>query len=439
MFLGLEQTQWLDRTEIERLQLAQVRSLLAHCVKNVPYYRRLLAAHGIAAESVQTIQDFRRIPILERRTFREQFSQISAGSLPEGIREAGKAYTSGTSGVPIEVLQTNLVNLWWQALLLRDHLWSDIDPRRTLASIRATAKTGAELDRLLQGVALPHWSRVLNTIIETGPAHFMDIHQHPSQQLAWLRKIEPDYLLSFPSNLEFLGGLIMQDGPRLRKLRMIQAISETLSEPTQKRIESAFGVPVKNTYSCSEAGYVASPCPDGQGLHVHAENVLVEVLDTQGLPCAPGQTGRVVLTTLQNFLCPFIRYEIADEAEVGAERCACGRGLPLLNRVLGKERPVLQLPDGRVKHSSALTIGLWRAGGFHQFQVCQRERDYVVVRLVPDRTWTEEHASRVTRAVHDFFEAPVRVQLELSERFELPRSGKLLAVVSELEPAASIS
>jgi phenylacetate-CoA ligase len=437
MFLGLEQTQWLARREIEHLQLVQLRSLLGHCIKNVPYYRRLFAAHGITPDAIQTMQDVRRIPILERRTYREQYSQITAGSLPEGMREAGKAYTSGTSGVPIEVLQTNIVHLWWQACLLRDHLWCGIDPRGKLASIRATAKSGAELARLMEGVSMTQWSRVLVETIETGPAHFMDIHQHPARQLEWLRRVDPNYLLSFPSNLEFLSGLIMQEGVRLPGLRAIQAISETLSDEARQRIERAFGVPVSNTYSCSEAGYVASPCPDGPGFHVHAENVIVEVLDRDGQPCEPGQTGRVVLTTLQNLLCPFIRYAIDDEAEMGPERCSCGRGLPLLNRIIGKERPILRLPDGRVKHSSALTIGLWRAGGFHQFQVCQRQLDHVIVRVIPDRTWTSEHPSRIEAAVHEFFEGPLRVDVETLDHFELPRSGKLLAVVNELETRKS--
>jgi phenylacetate-CoA ligase len=435
--LELDRTQWLESEQIEQHQLAHVRALLGHAVRNIPYYRRTLAAAGIVPDQIQTMDDFRRIPILHRRTYQELFLHMYAGSLPAGTVQVSKAYTSGTSGVPIEVLQTNVVMLWWLAFTMRDLEWCRVDPRGTLASIRATAKTGATLERLLQGVSMPTWGSRLASVIETGPCHAMDIHQDPRQQLAWLRRLEPDYLSSFPSNLELLAGLVVQEGIRLRNLRAIQAISETLSGPTQQRIEAAFGVPVKNTYSCSEAGYLASPCPDGPGLHVHAENVVLEVLDANGRPCLPGQTGRVVVTTLHNLLTPFVRYEILDEAEVGSE-CGCGRGLPVLARVLGKERPVLQLPDGRVKHSSALTIGLWRAGGFHQFQVVQRARDHVVVRVIPDHSWTAEHPSRITGAVHEFFEAQVRVEVDAVDRFELPPSGKLLAVVSELEKPSSL-
>jgi phenylacetate-CoA ligase len=437
-YLQLDRTQWLSHAEIEQLQLAQLRKLVEHAIKNVPYYRRLFAAERITADAIQTMHDFRRIPLLERRTYQEQFLHMSAGSLPEGTARLGVVRTSGTSGVPIEVLQTNVTNLWWLAYLMRDTEWCGIDPRGELAAIRVSGKTGDDLTRMLEGVSVPVWSKPLDAVIETGSAHIMDVHQDPRRQLEWLRKVEPSFLLSYPSNLEFLAGLVAEDGRRIPSLRVIQSIAETLTDDLQARIESAFGVPVRNTYSCFEAGYVASPCPLGHGLHVHAENVIIEVLDAGGSPCSEGQTGRVVLTTLHNFLTPFIRYDIMDEAEVGPDSCACGRGLPLLRRVSGKARPVLHLPDGRVKNSAALAIGVRKLGGCHQFQVIQAARDRFVVRIVPNRDWTGEHPVRLKAIFFEFCASPVSVDLELMDRLPLPPGGKLLDFACEVpRPSAS--
>src|ERR1019366_10797508 len=126
------------------------------------------------------------------------------------------------------------------------------------------------------------------------------------------------------------------------------------TDEAKQAIEAAFGVPVKNLYSCAEAGYLASPCPSGSGLHVHAENVILEVLDEKNQPCKSGETGRVVMTVVHNFRTPFIRYDIGDEVTLGPERCPCGRGLPLLIRVHGKRRTMFRLPGNRLKHSSGL-------------------------------------------------------------------------------------
>ena len=425
MYLELERTQWLDPETLEQSQLAQARTLLAHCAENVPYYRELFRSAGVTPGDVKTLADFRRIPLLQRRVYQEQFAQLVAQKLPAGTKQTTKLRTSGTSGMPIEVWQTNLVNLWWFAFHLRDFQWCDFDARGTLAAIRTIGSSVANRHLLMEGVQLPYWGEPLSQVAQNGVSYAMDIDQEPRRQLEWLRRVQPNYLISYPPNLEYLASLLQEAGERLPGLRAIQTIAETLLDETRQRIEAGFGVPVKNTYSCVEAGYLASPCPAGHGLHVHAENVLFELLDEADQPCRPGETGRVVLTTLHNFLVPFIRYEILDGATLGPERCPCGRGLPLLTQVLGKRRHQFRLPGGRRKDSGFLVRQLRKLGGYRQHQIVQRALDHVLVRLVPSRDWTARHAARVVQWVQEYFEAPVRVEVETVERLPMTRGGKI--------------
>ncbi|MFN4259018.1 MAG: phenylacetate--CoA ligase family protein [Gemmataceae bacterium] len=432
-YLELDRTQWLDREHLEEGQLAQIRTLLAHCLRHVPYYRQVLTEAGLRPDAIHTWQDFRAVPMLPRDVFRGRFAQFRAEQLPTGTQPSGKVSSSGTSGIPVDILQTNEVKLWWLATYLRDAEWCGIDQRGKLAVIRATGKTGAELTRLLAGVSSPTWNPHLQPLLRTGPCFGMDIHQDPRRQLEWLRHIQPDYLLSFPSNLEYLANLIERDGERIVSLKAIQTIAEILSPEVQARIESVFGVPVKNTYSCSEAGCLASPCPDGHGYHVHAENVLLEVLDDQGQPCRPGRTGNVVLTHLHNFLTPIIRYQIMDEATLGPARCPCGRGLPLLTYIQGKRHPMFRLPGGSAKIATGLIMGLRHLRVGTQFQIIQKSLHHVIIRVVPDHHWSTEHPSRITQMVHDFFEFPIQVDVVPVERIELPPGGKLQAIISEVD------
>lgn len=393
----------------------------------MPYYRRLFAAHGIVPDEISSFDDFRRIPPIDRRTVREQAVQLPAGSLPLGTVPLDTLHTSGTTGIPIDVPQTNVTQTWWAAFTLRDLHWCGIDPRGRLAAIRPS---GWRSD-VRGGISSENWGERLDSVVHTGPSHLMDIVEDPREQLAWLRRIQPDYLLSYPSNLEALSSLLLESGDTIPKVRAIQSIGETATETTQDRIERAFGVRPRNTYSACEAGYIASPCPDHQGLHVHAENVVLELLDADGNPCQPGEAGRVVLTTLHNFRFPFIRYDIDDEAEWADSACPCGRGLPLLRRVRGKRRPMLRLPTGRLKNAAGLAIALRHIGGFHQYQVLHRATGAVRLRVVPDATWTFEHSARLERAIHDFFEAPIAVQVEPAAVLERSRGGKLIDFVVE--------
>src|SRR5262249_17698528 len=162
---------------------------------------------------------------------------LQARSLPPGTLATGSSYTSGTNGVPIKVLKTNRVALWWNAFYLRDLEWCGLDPRGRLAAIRILAMSRSELAAALEGSSLPYWNKICELLVEGGPSFGMDIRQDPRRQLQWLREIRPDYLVSLPSNLDMLASLLHDAGERLPELRAIQAFGETLSAPVRERIE----------------------------------------------------------------------------------------------------------------------------------------------------------------------------------------------------------
>jgi phenylacetate-CoA ligase len=165
--------------------------------------------------------------------------------------------------------------------------------------------------------------------------------------------------------------------------------------------------------------------------------VILEVLDAAGRPCAPGETGEVVLTALQNFRSPLIRYQLLDDVTRAAGPCPCGRGLPLLTRIDGKRRPMMNLPNGRFKSSTDLAVLLTKVSGFRQYQLIQEASDRVVVLVVPAQGWTPEWLACFDITVREFFELPIELDVQVVERIELPASGKLLNIINKCaEPKA---
>ncbi len=429
-YLSLTQTQWLPPDEIARRQIDQARELLRHAAAHVPHYRRTFAAAGVDPEQIRTPDDFRRVPLLPRTAIGDLGADLHAATLPEGIQAAGEGSTSGTSGVPVTVLQTTREQLWWLAFYLRDLEWARIDPRLPLASIRPIKPKSPEHEQaLLTGTKLPHWHPALAPLIEMGPAYAMELRQDPQKHYDWLRRVDPAYLLGYPSHLDLVAELAGKHG-RPAGLKAIQVIAERLAPEVKARIEAAFGVPVVDLYSCTEAGYLASPCPAGHGLHVHAENVLLEVLDDAGNPCPPGVPGRVVITALHNFRMPFIRYDILDGAVPGGP-CPCGRGLPLLRQIDGKLRPWFRLPGGNRKSTSPLSMAFQKLPGLLQYQVTQRSTGRLSVRLVPGRDWTADSLALAKKEVDEYLETPGWADIEVVP--EIPRSagGKVRDFVSE--------
>ncbi len=122
---------------------------------------------------------------------------------------------------------------------------------------------------------------------------------------------------------------------------------------------------------------------------------------------------------------------IGDEVTLGPERCPCGRGLPLLIRVHGKRRTMFRLTGGRLKHSSGLVHAISLVGGHHQHQVVQKTLEHVIVRIVPTKAGSADHSQQLHRAVQEFFEAPIQIDLEIKERLEPPSRGKLQSMICE--------
>ena len=304
--LTLERTQWLSGPEIEAGQLEQLRALVAHASEHVPYYREVLDGIGITADAIRTRDDVLTIPILSRSASPPQLTRQRATVLPEGKEQPGP----------------------WPALLaLRQLDWYGFDVRGVMAVIQEIDASGRLAKQLLTGVSLPDWGARFGAI-ETGPSHLMDARTDPRQQLDWLLRIRPQYLVTSPANLAVLARAASQRGQRIESLRAIHAVGDPITAEARAAAVEAFGVPVRGTYSSVEVGDIASTCPDGEGWHVHDESVLLEVLDA----------GRVVVTGLHDFAAPLLRHEVGALAERSASPCPCGRGLMSLSRIVTPER-----------------------------------------------------------------------------------------------------
>jgi phenylacetate-CoA ligase len=158
---------------------------------------------------------------------------------------------------------------------------------------------------------------------------------------------------------------------------------------------------------------------------------MVEILDDQGRPCAPGGIGRVALTRLHNYAMPFFRYVIGDYAEAGAS-CPCGRGLPVIKRILGRQRNILTLPDGRRRWPSFPGEKWMHVAPVRQLQMIQRTRDRIDVRVVADRELTPDERRRLIEALQNCLGHPFDMQVEQFQ--DIPRSAthKFEDFVSEI-------
>ena len=424
-----EQTQWWSVGDILRQQFRQFEPLLAHAAETVVFYQgRFKAAGYDPIRDGVTPEIWSKLPFLKREDIQLAGNDLLSRRLPPDHGKLLEHFTSGSMGKPIHTFGTEVTHFFWNAITLRDHLWHKRDLTGKLASIRTTVT-----DQVRQG-----WGPSTDAVFDTGQCATLNIKADMGTQVQWLVQQDPDYLLSHPSNIRALAQLCLDKNIRLPRLREVRTFGETLGPDLRSLCREVWGVPLVDAYSSEEVGYIALQCPDHEHYHVQAESLLVEVLNDQGKPCAPGEVGKVVVTTLHNFAMPLIRYEIGDYAEVG-DPCPCGRGLPVLKRIMGRQRNLLTMPDGR-QHWPSFPAKCWLLiAPVRQFQLIQRDPENIEVRFVADRPITQAEEQELAVMLHERLGYPFRIGFVQLERIERSSSYKFEDFISEVAHLAALS
>lgn len=415
--LQLDQSQWWTPERLQARQLKQFQLVFRHAVATVPYYRDRFSG----CTEISSWDSYFQLPISTRRDIQDAGSAMHSEAPPAAHGVVVVTESSGSTGSPLVTRGTAWTQMLWQGCLLRDHIWHRRDLTGKLVAIRS--KTSEQ--------RLPNWGPA-TAPFATGPSVVRGVSADLDEQLHWLVTEDPDYLLSLATNVQALAERSLELGIRLPRLKQARTYAESLRSEARDIVRRAWGVEIADSYSSEELGYLALQCPEFEHYHVQSENVILEVLNDSGQPCIPGEVGQVIVSTLHNFAMPLLRYASGDYAEVG-EHCACGRGLPVLRRVTGRQRNMLLRPDGG-RYWPSFASGVWRElAPVSQFQVVQTARDALEFRIVSPRELTAEEKDRLINALHGALGFTYRTTLQRLVEIPRPRGGKYEDFVCEAD------
>ncbi|WP_157264916.1 phenylacetate--CoA ligase family protein [Azohydromonas aeria] len=422
---GMEQSQWWDGERLGALQLQRLRALLQEAGARVPYYRDLFAQCSFDPASVRGVQDLQQLPFLTKSVIR---AHTEALKHPQALGLA-RFNTGGSSGEPLiffigrervshDVAAKWRATRWWGV---------DIGDREVVvwgSPIELGAQDRVRLvrDALMRTSLLPAF--------EMSEAKLDGFVAH-------IRHQRPRMLFGYPSALSHIARHAEKRGIAMNDLGIKVAFvtSERLYDEQRATIARVFGCRVANGYGGRDAGFIAHECPEG-GMHLTAEDIVVELVDREGRAVAPGTPGEIVVTHLATRDFPFIRYRTGDIAVMDTRRCACGRGLPMLKEIQGRSTDFVVAADGTVMHGLALVYIVRDLPGVEAFKVVQHSRAHTSVQLVVnaafDRAWSE----RIAAGFRQRLGAQVRVDVEFVERIAPEKSGKYRYIVSHAAEAA---
>jgi phenylacetate-CoA ligase len=248
-----------------------------------------------------------------------------------------------------------------------------------------------------------------------------------------IRSTRPRMLFGYPSALAHIASRALKRGQPMNDLgiRVAFVTSERLYDEQKRAIEQTFGCRVANGYGARDAGFIAHECPH-RGMHIAAEDVIVEIVGPDGRNVAPGISGEVVVTHLATRDFPFVRYRTGDVATLHDARCPCGRGLPLIAAIEGRVTDFVVASDGTVLHGLALIYSVRDVPGVEQFKIIQHGIDRTEVLLVVTSAFTSASEQRIVDDFKGRLGRTVSIEISRVDRIDSERSGKFRYVVSRV-------
>ena len=421
LLFQMEHSQWWSADRLQQRQLQQLALVVRHAAQTVPFHETRLAPFATIPPDDFTLERLREVPLLSRANVQENSEALRTRELPAGHGKTHEVSTSGSTGRPIRVLGSSISGLLFRTLGLRYHLWHRREFDQTNMSIRLVSGNRPK-KREFQG-----WASGFSR----GPAFAYCATLSLPELYAGLFEHEPVYLQSYPSILRGLIEQSIADGQKPARLREVRTYGGVVDPDLRELCTDAWGVPIVDNYSAMEIGIIALQCPETLNLHVQSESVLIEVLRDDDSPCLPGEVGRVVVSVLHNFATPLIRYEVGDYAEV-AEPCSCGRGLPTLKRIVGRQMHLFTLPDGR-RVVPYVSSGKFQAlGPIQQFQIIQKTLEDVEVVFATSRPVTEDEQAALLAHLREHLHADFNYQFRYVDEIPRGKTGKFEMLRSDL-------
>jgi phenylacetate-CoA ligase len=424
----LEESQWWSRERLEVEQALKLRRLIAHAFERVPYYRRLMEEHGVRPADIVGPADLPRLPVLTKEHIRTHATDLLADGFPRSHLLSGR--TGGSAGTPLCFYSSRESRLsHGLARSLRAMEWAGVHLGDQTVIVSKRGARGAAASSMLQAISRRALREVFVDATSLTDSSLRAVVEH-------IARIRPRSLRGYSSAVAIIAEFIRDAGMTAPQVGSIVVGGEQLFDEHRALLTEVFGVQPFSRYSSFENYDIAMECEAHAGMHVAAEDLMVEIVDGRGNPVPPGEKGRLLVTNLHEYGMPLIRYDTDDESSFSSSVCPCGRQLPLIVGVVGKTGNVIYTPSG--KRLSPLTLGSSTLApmGVRQFQFEQDALDHVTVRLVPDHQLDYDSAATLPPRVAAHFGRvlgeDVRVDVIVVDRIEPTPAGKHLFLISRV-------
>ena len=425
LYIWLKEVEYIDRNELERIRLLRLKELLYNAYLNVPYYKEVFDKNGFKPSDLNDISDVSKIPLLSKDDVRRNI-HFELFSSKHSKKEMHQINTSGSTGEPF--------------VCYADKFQLEMRFATTMRALEMTGyKFGDKQLRLWHQTLGMSFSQVVREKIDALflRRKFIPAFEMTRESIDRLVHLveDGDYKLidGYAESLNLIASL--SNSQINNSPRGVISSAQQLTPATRERIELLFGTKVYDKYGSREFSGIAYQCSLSDYHHVQDESYIVEIL-VEGRPALPGEVGEIVITDLNNFSVPFIRYRIGDLAvAVNQNLCDCGRPHSLIGEITGRTQAMIGCANG-----------VWLPGGFFghffkdyeycikHYQVAQEELGSFTLKIVPTHQFSDSSKNEILESLYKYAGSKTKIYIELVESIPLIRTGKRSPVVSSLSP-----
>lgn len=395
LFFSLEKP-YYNTIALQELQSSQLRSLILHAYNNIPYYHELFNNTPLDFVQIKTIKDLPLIPVSEKL---EMIKNISKLVDPRAsLQKKGVLRTSGSTGVPFSIISDYQVELARRISFLRMEF---LNGRRVSDKMMVITTPQNYLNR---GFVFP-WLQKLCFFREL----YISTLSDPDKIISILRSYRPTVVLGYTGKMKEIAVLVEQKNIALNSIKTIFLTGEVLSSQDRRYIEKIFDVKVFDYYSSCECGLIAWECQRHEGYHIDCDNVIVEIIDEKG---QIARQGDIVVTVLNNFTMPIIRFKLGDYGCFSDATCACGVRYPMLKLIAGRINDFIVLADGRKISPYEIMRTMDDIDSVLQYRIIQEAMDRVICLLDVRDGLFNSCAQRTQEVLRKIFPPCIKVDIQ---------------------------
>jgi phenylacetate-CoA ligase len=415
----LKRNESLSLEERKAKQFDRLKEILIYAGMHTPYYQELFAAIGFDPEEVHSVDDLRRIPVLTKDIILDKQEELLAENF------AGPTitnHTSGTTGTALKFVLSEEAHQRHYACLWFHYRWAGFQRGDRLATFAGHPVAAAE------GARPSYWlfDRNENELM------FSPYHISPDTIPSYVQALsdfKPVIIRGYPNIIYLIAHYLLDNTDIEISPKGIFTYGETTFDHQRQTIDKAFGCPVYSSYGNGEhAGHLLQ-CLEGN-FHEITNTAVIEVLNPDGEPARPGETGELVVTSLINKAMPMIRYRVGDMGIKTTGACKCGRTSPIFKEITGRTVDYIITPDGR--HLRSFASLFFSTYNIKEAQAIQEEIDQITIKIVTRPGYSERDEKTFLDSVHKFLGDEIHIQLEIVDEIPRTAQGKYRLVISKV-------